>query len=72
MPTAKESAAPPEVPDVVYDWLVHELAFPFDTRTQEKPEWLDVRTLATVWASADNETVENYEQAIYWETGWGA
>lgn len=30
----------------VYDWLVNEVFFPFDFRTDEKPPWLDVERLA--------------------------
>jgi hypothetical protein len=66
-------AAAPSLLTPVYDWLVTEMAFPWDWRTDTCPPWLDVRRLAERWREHYEqraETAEDYVHAIYEETGW--
>ena len=67
----------PYVPDLIYDWLVRDLGFPWDISTQRKPGWLDLERLAAAQIRNDkrngnhsDETVEDYVWAICQETGW--
>jgi hypothetical protein len=59
--------------DAIYKWLVEVVHFPFDCSFADQPAWLDVRKLAELWRDFEDsvgETVEDYEGAIYEETGW--
>jgi hypothetical protein len=67
----------PYVPDLIYDWLVEVLAFPWDVHTEEKPLWLDLERLAAAQIRNDkregnysDETIADYVLAINEETGW--
>lgn len=65
------SHAPDQDPlEPVYDWLVTELSYPFDLRT-EPPPWLDARRLAQAWHKHDpSATPEEWLWAICAEADW--
>lgn len=69
----EEYDAAAAVIDAVYKWLVEVVHFPFDYSSGDQPDWLDVRKLAEMWRNFEaspGETVEDYMDAIYEETGW--
>jgi hypothetical protein len=61
----------PDALEPVYNWLVDDMAYPFNW-SSDKPPWLDVSRLAAKWAERDGETAEDYRLTILDETGWDA